>query len=68
MNSRQYCAGLLSLFGFASSLFGGETITVDNVTDLTNHLDRLNRLNAQAFDGSGYKGNRYDTIILKKGF
>lgn len=60
-------AGILSALGLACSSVAGETVTVDNVTDLTNHLDRLNRLNTEAFNASLYDGERHDTIILKPG-
>lgn len=69
MDKKKSCclAWILSALGIACPLAAGEIVTVDNVTDLTNHLDRLNRLNTEAFDASLYAGERHDTIILKPG-
>lgn len=46
---------------FASAAFGGETVTVNDVTSLTNELDRLNRQN------TADRKDRGDVIIMEPG-
>ena len=46
---------------FASAAFGGETVTVNDVTSLTNQLDRLNRQNTADRKDHG------DVIIMEPG-